>query len=424
MGAGKGKSRRVSAKAAVNKSDVAPKRRRKGTLDIQPDANGVSTRAFPGELTATSVVEGFDPNNVFMPEQKGSGKEGPLYMQEDYEHFAAVAEKLGLPIPRVDKNYHFSYEVKVAQNMLSNGLALGQRCFTIYGPPGTGKNTFIKQALGALTKMPVFEIDASSSDELEAAIGYDGIDTKEGKDGSIASETVEKRGKLTRAATEGAIIVLNEITELPRGQLTAIHNMVGSGVGDSDRYIVIKSPNSAEGETMIPVHPDTIFFFTYNPERSDRRPHQALLSRSMNFHIGHDNEEEEAHILALRTSGVLAENKQWVQLRESKGQPIELTQEEVAKTVKFMRELRTAYHNDELEHEPDMRTAVMFEASRQLEGAKETKAGIVFALNQLDFMFNQTNEPNVRQRNLHKYAASHFEEVEDLGTGEVSGFQP
>src|ERR1035437_1857193 len=288
MGSGKGRARRTQSQGNLSRTVV-------NKFDVLPDANGTSTKAFRDEEQAPVQIgrEMLDMDAVFMAQTKADGKMGPSYLQESYEYYQEVADSLGVPIPQNDPYYYWSFSVGLAQNLLANAIANGHRAFSIYGPAGTGKNTFIKQAFAALTKQPVFEMDVASSDELEAAIGYDGIDVVEGEDGSVASKTVEKRGKLTRLAAKGGIIVLNEITELPRGQLTAIHDMIGSGLGDGERYIVIKSSNSPDKEMMLPVHPDTVLFFTYNPERSDRRPHEALLSRTLNLHLGHGDEEEE-----------------------------------------------------------------------------------------------------------------------------------
>lgn len=411
MGSGKGKTRRTKSQSGRSRTVV-------NKFDILPDAKGTSTKAFVDEEFPVIPVElaPVSESIIAMSKIQASGKEGPTVMTEDYGYYRDVADSLGVPIPEEDPYYCWSFDVGLAQNLLANALANGHRSFSIYGPPGTGKNTFIKQAFAALTHQPVFEMDVASSDELEAAIGYDGIDVVEGDDGSVASKTVEKRGKLTRLAAKGGIIVLNEITELPRGQLTAIHNMIGSGLGDGERYIVIKSPNSPDKEMMIPVHPDTCFFFTYNPERSDRRPHEALLSRTLNLHLGHGDEKAEADILSARTNAVLANNKEFIAAREAAGKPTTLTAEDVKPTVGFMRTLRAAYRDDGLQHEPDMRTAVMFEACRQAEDAKGRKAGILFVLHQLDFMFDQSMDtPQERMSQLQKYASNFFSEIEDMG---------
>lgn len=415
MGAGKGKSRRVRSRVEGTREVV------NGDV-VMPSEDGTVLPAFVGATEPKqAILEQGDAEGLFMADKDEEGRTKPALFEGTFEDYAQTSQDLGLPIPQEDPHYYKSREVKEATLIMHSAMANGGRCFTIYGPPGTGKNTFIKQSFAQRVKMPLFEIDVGSSDELEAAIGYDGLEVQRSDDGTqIASETVEKRGKLTLAAQRGAVIVLNEITELPRGQLTMIHNMIGSGIGDNERFIVIKSPSAKEKEMMIPVHPDTVFFFTYNPERSDRRPHQALLSRSVNIHMGHGDEKNEAQILMHRVNAVLEKNKEFQKKRKENGKGAEVSLEEVEDTVKFMRVLRTAYENDHLAHEPDMRTSVMFEAARLIEVEKDEKKkddeknGVIPALGQLDFMFDQTKKPKTRRLALQNYAANHYDECKDM----------
>lgn len=208
-----------------------------------------------------------------------------------------------------------------------------------YGPPGTGKDTLAKE-IAACLKMPFVEFDLGQGSDLLEFIGGTGLRASNG-----ATETTAVEGPLTAFARIGSIIAVNEIVNVEGIQLSVLHAML------QERVILLQTaePQSDLGSRprthrAIPVHKDTFFVFTWNPDlrNPDRQmPSPALLDRLRARRFDSDTEEDEAKKLVSMVSFVLDQH---------------FSIEAAKRYVKLIRELRKEYENGRLTRCPYMRT--------------------------------------------------------------------
>lgn len=376
------------------------------------DAARTRADAFLAAVNKAKTKEALERLWDDMPEEEQPAAIDPR-TRAGRRHSARV---LGIPIPDKDPYFEWATRHKNYNQILRNALDTGRRGIIAYGPPGGGKNAYMEQVASALA-MPYFEIDMSQSDEIDELIGRTGL-----RDGN----TVAEPGLITRAACAkgGAFIVLNEAVETPRGQMTALHNLVGSGFDPDKRYLTVKS---SSGEVFrYKVDPDTIIAFTYNPDRSDRRMHQALSERCVAMAFEYGSEEEEAKRVATRVAASIGPIMGWdldPELRDEKGEQVGVDKqlpalvEECLKDVRCFRRLRTMYHEDALEHYPGTRALVAFTAQRLLEqkppDSDEVDDSVTLAAMTLDFLFHQGSDPADRWESLVRVFADQYEEIED-----------
>jgi hypothetical protein len=229
----------------------------------------------------------------------------------------------------------------------------GKRVIGWYGPPGTGKDTLAREFAASL-HMPFFEFDLGQGYDLLELVGGTGLRAEHG-----ATETVAIEGPLTAAARIGSIVAINEVVNVDGVQLSILHAMV------QDRKIMLPSaepsrddatPKASRTHRALPVHPDTFFVFTWNPDPRDpdrQMPPPALLDRLRARRYDADNEKDEAQKLAAMLSYTLDKH---------------VSVEAVRDDVRLIRELRRAYENGGLARCPYMRTLEDFALTRQLLG--------------------------------------------------------
>jgi hypothetical protein len=200
-----------------------------------------------------------------------------------------AAETLGVHVPDgVVDDLYLDEDLRENLGSISNLHAMGQRAFSAFGPPGTGKSVMGRVVAEAM-RMPFVEINVGSGFSFQESLGGDGIsqlevrDEKSGELKATIPISAQLVGPLTRAAEAGAAIQLNEVAGDLREQMTALHDALGSGLADPNgRFLTINSA-SAGRSPMIRVHPDTIWFLTWNNGPHDDRPKDATLSRTGMF---------------------------------------------------------------------------------------------------------------------------------------------
>jgi hypothetical protein len=234
---------------------------------------------------------------------------------------AAAAEQLGVHVPSgIVNDLHLDEELRENLGTISNLLALGQRSFSAFGPPGTGKSVMGRVVAEAL-RMPFVEINVGSGFSFQESIGGDGISQLEVRDeqtGEIKAAipiSAQLVGPLTRAAAVGAAIQLNEIAGDLRDQMTALHDAFGSGLADpGGRFLTINSASSGPSP-MTRVHPDTIFFCTWNNGPHDDRPGDATLSRTGMFEFTPLSPEQMAGRYSVMASKLLRHQQVFPELQ-------------------------------------------------------------------------------------------------------------
>lgn len=240
------------------------------------------------------------------------------------------------------------HALEVANRMeIGSKSANNARLKTIgwYGPPGTGKDTLARE-IAAYQRLPFLEFDLGQGYDLLELIGGTGLRSIDG-----GTQTVAVSGPLTAAAAVGSIVALNEVVNIDGLQLSILHAMV------QDRKIMLPTaePAGSTGHTVhreIPVHPDTFFVFTWNPDlrNPDRQmPPPALLDRLRARRFDAHTPEEEAQKLVSILKYTLDQH---------------VTMEAIRPDTRLIRELRQAYTNGHLARCPYMRTLEDFAMTR------------------------------------------------------------
>ena len=119
-------------------------------------------------------------------------------------------------VPKLDKDYHFSDNLKDVLNFLAdpNGDSL-----YIFGPTGSGKSSEILQVASRLN-WPVMSITGSNSTELLDLLGFIKVQDK---------STVYQDGPLVTAMKRGYIFLFNEMDCCNSGQLMGINDLLCNG---------------------------------------------------------------------------------------------------------------------------------------------------------------------------------------------------
>jgi len=359
----------------------------------------------------------------------------------------AGAEREGLWIPQPDRGFLWTQELARCNALVRSSLGQGDRTFGLYGDPGTGKNSYAYE-LAAAFGMPVYEVDFSEGVDMDQLLGTTGLAVERGDDGGVATKTVAELGPLARAAKikGGSVIVLNEIVEAGKGQLTALHNAIGSGSSQHmetdeegnavfrprERFITVKTP--AGGETTVEVDPNTIFVLTWNPGRESRMPHEAMLSRTLCMRFGYGTEREETERQALnvytRVHGLYQDQPYKPGLTKTDNNrpvPVPISEQipdlsdEVKKDVRLARELRQMYYNGDIDIYPDARLLTRFSGDRieLMNRAKDdpNPAARLHALkaaaSQLTVLFDQSYQMEEIHQQLDNILANHYTEIQD-----------
>lgn len=338
------------------------------------------------------------------PQEDSIGSPGPITKAVR----RGTARRLGLPIYEPDPHFIWDSRLGSFAALFKDDIDTGRRGFGLSGEPGTGKNSFVYE-LSAVTGMPVFEVDFAAGDSMRDLLGDTGL-----KDGN----TTLTVGLLSEAlcAKGGCIGVYNEVVEAPRGELTYLHNVFGSKANQRDnRFITFKSPEGGTA-TRMEIDPDSLNVATWNPDKADRRPHQALARRMSVFTFTHGTEEEEARRLSHMVYPMVGEIMQGVTAdaggdasewtydpfktkTDDQGEqvPVPLEEqcprlyEECQRAAKLARSMRTLYAEDRVEHNMDATTLASFVSTVLLQSQHDD--AVTLAAMKLDFMFPQTTAP-------------------------------
>lgn len=345
------------------------------------------------------------------PEEGSLGSPGPITKAVR----RGTARRLGLPIYEPDPHFIWDSRLGSFASLLRNDLDTGRRSFGLSGEPGTGKNSFVYE-LSAVTGQPVFEVDFAAGDSMRDLLGDTGLK---------GGETVLSVGPLSQAlcAKGGCVAVFNEIVEAPRGELTSLHNVFGSKADQTtSRFITFKSPEGGDA-TRMAVDADSLCFATWNPDKADRRPHQALARRMSVLTFDHGTEDEEARRLTHMVYPMVGEIMQGLAAQSGEDPaewtydpfktktaktddgstetvPVPLEEqcprlfEECQRGAKLARTLRTMYQEDMVEHNMDATTLSSFISTIVLESGHDD--AVTLAALKLDFMFPQTTRPEDR----------------------------
>ncbi|WP_217924795.1 AAA family ATPase [Miltoncostaea oceani] len=361
-----------------------------------------------------------------------------------------TARQLGLKIYTENPRFVFTAGIQDACALINDLTFTGTRAFGFAGPPGTGKNTFINE-LAAAKGMPVFEVDFSAGDSIRDLLGDIALE-----DGN----TRLKLGTLTRAlsAKGGVVAVYNEIVSAKDEEMTALHNILGSGADQSvNRFITFKAPEGIDtgegGESVrVEIDPDSLQFLTWNPGRADERPPPAVARRMATFSIEYGSEDEEVERLCNVTYGTVerllegvddpAVRARWdfdpdMTKPGPDGQPVLVPMREQCPDLerecriaaKMATHMRRQFQEDDLQHYMDTTTLARFLTSVLCndhfpsEGAAEagaTVSGAKLGMRLLDFMYDQTLPAEDRYDALVQTMAPYYgDRIEALGTGSI-----
>lgn len=223
-------------------------------------------------------------------------------------------ERLGMPVPNFNiklvtgededgrgvnvsvGSYYCGDEELIKFQMVRNALMSGDRAFAFRGPPGTGKDSFARE-VAAMTNRVYVQINLGPTADLEQAIGGDGLVAKtvkverqhivDGKPVTITEEQVvtaseTQFGPLTTAIQGPNWVNISE----PEGHedtLVRVHSIAGDTVGAPDKRTLTISSTSGEKALSVPVHPEAVICFTFNPGIDDFQLGQALSDRMVNL---------------------------------------------------------------------------------------------------------------------------------------------
>jgi hypothetical protein len=141
----------------------------------------------------------------------------------------------------------------------------------------------------------------------------------------------------------GSVVCINEIVRSPK-LATALQSMIEDG------EIQIDSPE--QGLIRIPVHPSTIFVFTWNPgyEGDAERPGAAPSSRMLTLRMDHPSLDEQVHRVEAFLGAINGDAPDAVKHEQGKGEAIakeyafptrlEASKEEILAATRFFNEVR------------------------------------------------------------------------------------
>lgn len=217
-------------------------------------------------------------------------------------YWSNMPEELGGPrttpareyIPQIDPNYEINRQAEHIMRAMSASLQLASRSpkhsqkfrtFGLYGGAGTGKNTLAAQLAASIKTVDAEGnvtqgLDYTEITITEQTLVADAIGTTILTTDPVSGATVSrpKLGKIGEAALTGGVNCINEIVRNPK-LTTAFQPLIEDGV--------IEIESAEAGKVRIPVHPATVFVFTWNPgfEDDPDRPGQAPLSRMDTFRL-------------------------------------------------------------------------------------------------------------------------------------------
>lgn len=281
-------------------------------VELEPEDSAVMEDIMLGSLqedlasAAEGAAEGAEKGDPVDALMYAVDANGEVQRPEDlFESAAALAEEHDLQIPELEidlKNqgtpdeesvgsFYCGPEEKAVITQIRIGVEAGSRSFRIKGPAAAGKGSMVRQ-IAALRRSPLLVIDVSSetdptdlfvqkeivSKTQVAKLDENGNEVLD-KDGNLVMEdipalavTEDVATVMAKAAQEGPLVV--EFAELQNMRnMEALHSLFDQNVADPhNRRIVIN------GE-VIRIHPECMFFATYNTGKEDFELEPATASR-------------------------------------------------------------------------------------------------------------------------------------------------
>lgn len=163
--------------------------------------------------------------------------------------------------------------------------------FGFLGPKGTGKDTAAR-AIATALRRPTLEIDCSNMTNFGRMLGGSTLKAIEEKievtvtdeAGHKSTKEVTRKpggsavdlviGGIGQAAQDGWIIIIDEIIAAHEKMRTSLHRLLNDG------FFTIDDP--VAGTRRFDLHPDTLFFMTWNPGTQEQLPGEALTDRALN----------------------------------------------------------------------------------------------------------------------------------------------
>lgn len=282
----------VSAAAAT---EVAEGGAKEGAAEGEPPATSVTEGVPPRRAASYSPPDGLSPEQLKLAAIIGDGLPGNRPRAEYSPQMQALIPSPGSRASYILTEAH--EEVALVLNPRLQSDDPGERVIGLSGPPGTGKNEVAAQ-VAAVLQMPYYSVDCSSGVSAQDLTGGEVLRSREVRaaDGSVSyvTETQFRLGPIAQVARDGGVVAVNEIVSADPAVLTKMHDMV------AERRISVDTV-SGEAE-YIPVHPDTIFVFTWNPNSSAMtaglKPGEALRSRMKPIELAAPKEADLARQLA------------------------------------------------------------------------------------------------------------------------------
>lgn len=293
----KGSTGDVEADAAESPtSDTAPAPQHK--RDTRRKTKKAAAGAAPaGEIGRPQTAQEFVMAEVVLPAPDTKLENVPASWGGQLER--ALEQK----VPSINPHYQvdpsnehvwaaMSASLQVAAQVGDNRHAAKFRSFGLYGSPAAGKNELARQLAATvqyqdedgnirqgINYSEVNVTERSTADEL---IGGAVLESADG-----ATRSRVALGPVGQAAAMGSVIAVNEIVRNPK-LATAFQSMIEDG------EIIVNTPEA--GTVTIPVHPSTVFVFTWNPgyEGDADRPGLAALSRMTTFRMEEPDDDQVA----------------------------------------------------------------------------------------------------------------------------------
>lgn len=323
-GVGERRSERTHSPIPVDPDIVKPRRRSRGRqISMEINEAMVMAEREPTDKThwhpnlslGKNIVYGEDPDSpeddpvmLDLPETYiDCGDYGIITGRELYEERREAARILGhQPAYGTSAFINPNQRFRESAQAISEWIEAGFGLVHIYGDPGEGKDTLIEW-MSEIMHMPIVVFEGGENVSMLEWIGGPGL-VPHSDDKNTVSVTGVDVGDLTKAAQYPCFIVLDECVEGNMvEQLTMLHSAFGNHLGpqwyvdydrDEESGEILRHPNGEPkivrrskrfirvaapgGETKVfPVHPDTVFFCTWNPGRGDLRPKDSTWRRGL-----------------------------------------------------------------------------------------------------------------------------------------------
>lgn len=313
--------------------------------DLEPDEDAIMQDIMLESLqedlarAAEGSAEGSDGGPSVDALMYAVDADGKLNRPQDlFDAAAENAEKHDLRIPELEidlKNqgekdeesvgsFYCGPEEKAVLTQIRIGLEAGSRSFRLKGPAAAGKGSMVRQ-VAALRRSPLMVVDISSeTDPADLFVQKEIVSkTQVPKLDESGNEVLDKDGNpvmediaalavtedvattLAEAAQSGPMVV--ELAELQNiRNIEALHSLFDQNVADPhNRRILINGK-------VVQIHPECVFFATYNTGKDDFELEPATASRFASVVMDAPNPDVHAKRVAAEVTAAL--------IRDGKGQ--------------------------------------------------------------------------------------------------------